>query len=277
MVLKYECQHCRDEMTFIYNNRNKYCNKPECQRALVKINIEQKKSIHKAHHKILLDLHETHIEDLEGLESGHHIPLKLLGSIEQNKPITALLPDNTNRVTRLPEERKEGFLSHLRALFNGIKTGEKNSFPIYADELEAPLSSAVSSLLGNACATCKGYCCTGGGAHHAFQDYPSLQQYLSAQPEDITEDDLVEAYRHYIPTESYRNSCVFQGHHGCTLPSDMRSFTCNNYRCSSLTTYQQDLAKSTSELTYAAAFDGDTITRTNIFDTQDFVPLLIVH
>jgi hypothetical protein len=231
-----------------------------------------KKSKLKAHHKKLSSMHEAHQKDLVGLESRRDIPVKLLGTIEKNQPIIALLPDNNNRITELPEERKEGFLSHLKALFNNIKTGETNILRIYADELEEPLSLVESTLLGNACATCKGYCCTWGGTHHAFQDYPSLEHYLSTQSTDITEEELVEAYRSYIPSQSYTNACVFQGDLGCTLPSDMRSFTCNNYRCSSLTTYRQDLAKSDSKLTYAAAIDHDTISRTTIFDAEDFVP-----
>lgn len=260
-------------MTFIDHTRSKYCKKPACQRALAQGIIEQTSSKLKAHHKKLITLHETHLKDLSGFESEHHIPVKLLESIELNKPITALLPDNNNLVTTLPEERKEGFLTHLKALFNDVKADEKNNRRIYADELEKPLSSVESTLLGNACATCKGYCCTWGGAHHAFQDYPSLQHYLSAQDADITEEELVETYRRYIPAQSYRNACVFQGDRGCTLPGDMRSFTCNNYRCSSLTNYQQDLAKSESKLTYAAAANRDTITRTNIFDKEDFVAI----
>jgi hypothetical protein len=258
-------------MHYIDTTRGKYCKKPECQRALVQIVIEQKKSKLQAHHKKLFTIFEVHQKDLAGLESRYNIPIKLLESIEKNQPITALLPDNNNRVTELPEERKENFLTHLKALFNDLKTGQKNTHRIYVDELEESLSSVESTLLGNACATCKGYCCNGGGSHHAFQDYPSLQHYLSAQAADITEDQLLESYRSLIPLQSYHNSCIFQAEFGCTLPSDMRSFTCNNYRCSSLTTYRQDIATSDSKLTYAAAVDKDSISRTTIFDTQDFV------
>lgn len=271
MVLKYYCQHCREDMHYIDTTRGKYCQKPECQRALVQVVIEQKTSKRKENHKKLFSMFEAHQKDLVGLESRHEIPVKLLESIEKNQPITALLPDNNNRVTELPEARKENFLSHLKALFNDIKKGQKNAHKIYVEELEEPLSSVESTLLGKACATCKGYCCNGGGSHHAFQDYPSLQHYLSTQAADITEDQLLESYRSLIPSQSYHNSCIFQGELGCTLPSDMRSFTCNNYRCSSLTTYRQDIAKSDSKLTYAAAVDKESISRVTIFDMQDFV------
>lgn len=270
-MLIYECQYCRDEMTFIDNTRSKFCKSPECQRALVQAEIEQKKTKLQEHHKTLFTLYETHLKDLPGLESRHHIPVKLLESIEQNKPIVALLPHNNMLVTRLPEERKEEFLSHLKALFNDIKAGEETTRRLYSRELEAPLPAVESTLLGNACATCKGYCC-GLGDTHAFQDYPSLKHYLSTQPADITENELAETYSSLIPSHSYQNACVFQGDHGCTLSRDMRSFTCNNYRCDSLITYQQDVAKSNSKLTYAAAVKHDTMTTTNIFDVDNFVP-----
>ena len=155
-------------------------------------------------------------------------------------------------------------------MFNDIKASEKYIYTVYTDELEEPLSAVESALLGKACATCQGYCCSEGGTH-GFQDYPSLEQYLSAQPAAITVDDLAETYSSYIPSHSYQDACIFQSEHGCTLPRDMRSFTCNNYRCGSLTTYQQAVAESNNKLTYAAAVDLDTIFRTHIFNTEDFV------
>jgi hypothetical protein len=273
-VIKYSCHHCLGDLTFIDNARSKYCKKPECQRALAQAVIEQKKRELKKHHEDLLALYETHFNNLSELKTQGYIPVKLLDSIEKNKPVTALVPDNNNRITMLTKERKEEFLSHLKALFNDIKIGDKNTRRVYANELEMPLSSVESTLLGNACATCRGYCCTWGGNHHAFQDYPSLEHYLSTQVADITEDELVEIYRNYFPTQSYQNACVFQGGQGCTLPSELRSFTCNNYRCSSLNVYRQDLSKSQSKLTYAGAAAQKKITRTNIFDTEDFVPLI---
>ena len=164
-------------------------------------------------------------------------------------------------------------MNHLKALFNDIQTGKRSEHKVYAEQLEAPLSKTESTLLGKACATCRGYCCTWGGAHHAFQDSPSLQHYLSTQSARLSEDQLVDMYSQFIPKHSYQNACVFQGNLGCTLPSEMRSFTCNNYRCSSLNAYQQNITKSHSQLTYAAAVDNNGIKRTTIFDDENYIQL----
>ncbi|WP_339719579.1 hypothetical protein [uncultured Paraglaciecola sp.] len=260
-------------MAFIDNVRSKYCKKPKCQLALVKMLNELKKYKHNELHKALTDLHESHLKNLLSLESQDVIPVKLLESIEQHKPVTALLPDNSNVVTTLPETRKEGFLYHLKALFNDMQAGDKNTLRVYSDELKAPLSPEESTLLGKACKTCKGYCCTSDGADNAYQDYPSLELYLSTQSAGITGEELVENYRRYIPTKTYKNACVFQGDRGCTLPSNMRSFTCNNFLCSSLNTLRKNIAKSHSKLTYAAAIEDDKITRNYIFDKENFVLL----
>ena len=260
-------------MSFIDQTRSQYCKKAACQRALGQAVAERKKTIKQAQHNHLSALHQTNQDDLSTLTSKQTIPITLLDAIQQQQTITALVPDNNNQLTELPESRKQAFLTHLAGLFNDLKTNILSHHKVYAEALEPPLSLIESNLLGYACATCRGYCCTWGGTHHAFQDYPSLQQYLKTQAADITEQQLINVYAEYIPTHSYQNACVFQGELGCTLPSEMRSFTCNNYRCSSLTNYQQALAKSNSNLTYAAAVDGEKISRATIFDSQSFVLL----
>jgi len=263
------CIHCHSALSYIDYNRSPYCRQPNCQRALAQIVTAEKQSKQEALYRKISAQCEEQVKDLLKFPTYEQIPLELLESIQINTPVVTLLPVNKNVITESSEQRKEAFLMHLVALFNDIKSGGEMPLKIYNDELEEPLPEEESALLGHACATCKGYCCGLGGTH-GFQDYPSLEHYLSNQPADISEDELKERYRSYLPSMSYRDACVFQGNQGCTLPREMRSFTCNNYRCVKLTDYRKQVASSDSKLTYAVAVDHEKIIGTSVFNAEHF-------
>ena len=263
------CIHCHSPMANIMYSRSPYCLKANCQRALAQCVLAEKKSKQKTLHKVIINQLELGVKGLSEFPTYEKMPVELLDSIRANTPIIGLMPANKNILTELPEARKAAFLAHLTAIFNDLKTGSEMTHKIYNNKLDDPLPEEEASLLGYACATCKGNCC-GLGSTHAFQDYPSLENYLCTQPKDLSEDELKEAYRGYMPTQSYRNACVFQGNQGCTLPREMRSFTCNNYRCAELSNYRQQLASSESKLTYAVAVDNEQIIATSVFNAEHF-------
>jgi hypothetical protein len=249
--------------------RSPYCEKPNCQRSLAQFVSTEKKSKQEALRSEITNQLKQSVVDLTELPTYEKIPIELLDSIQTDTPIVGLMPVNKNTLTELSEARKEAFLKHLADVFNDLKTDSEKTLKIYSNELEADLPEEEASLLGYACATCKGYCC-GLGDTHGFLDYPSLEHYLSTQPSELCEEELKEAYRSYLPTQSYSHSCVFQGNQGCTLPREMRSFTCNNYRCSELTSYRQQVATSESKLTFAAAIDNEKIVGTSVFNAEHF-------
>ncbi|MEP3415040.1 MAG: hypothetical protein ABJN66_08350, partial [Gilvibacter sp.] len=149
---------------------------------------------------------------------------------------------------------------------NNNQTGNK----IYTKSLNSPLPKKEAQLVGKACATCMGSCCNLGKTH-AFLDYPSLKHILGLQTSILTKNELVTLYSEFFPDQSYEYSCVFLGKMGCTLPRDLRSFTCNNFLCDEITHYQIALSQADSAVTYAAAIYNDTILHSSVYDEDNFI------
>jgi hypothetical protein len=147
-----------------------------------------------------------------------------------------------------------------------------SSTKIYATQLDSPLEEKESQLLGMACATCMGECC-GLGKEHAFQDTTSLTFFLNGQFKTLELSEVIQLYSQFFPNQSYENSCIFHGNMGCTLPSELRSFTCKNYRCQPLRNYHQELIKNKHELTIAAAAKEKNINKISIFNEEGFITI----
>ena len=198
------------------------------------------------------------------------LPSRLRKELKQTPPIVALLPANTYQLTDLAEERKLEFLDHVRMIYDDVENNNPTAHKVNSDQLYPALQEDEAQLLGNACATCMGYCCKHGKTH-AFVDYPSLKHLLASQPTELSEPALLDLYSHYFHKQSYHDSCVFQGNKGCTLPRELRSFTCNNFLCDQLINYRYETMKSDSTLTFAAAVDKDTIMFTSVYNNEHFI------
>ncbi|MCI2283426.1 hypothetical protein L3081_08470 [Colwellia sp. MSW7] len=161
---------------------------------------------------------------------------------------------------------------HLETLYLDIIEQRPPSTKLYEHELNEPLEDEEQQLLGKACATCLGECCS-LGKNHAFQDIISLSHFLDNQPKTLTLNELTHLYSQYFPRKNYKNACIFQGKKGCTLPTELRSFTCKNYRCPSLRSYHQELLTTNQGLTIAVgALDRD-IKKISIFDENTFISI----
>ncbi len=77
---------------------------------------------------------------------------------------------------------------------------------------------------------------------------------------DATPEGIVAEYMARILEESFEHSCIFHGHHGCSLTREQRSVTCNNYLCSSLELLRNHVWENTSNFLLAA---------TNLLDEED--------
>lgn len=224
---------------------------PACQRARVQVDVVQhaitvKNTIRQAGRKHL------NITELEITPSF----------------ITAVLPANNMNVIELPNERKEDFITHIKAVYNDVKQQSPNNNKTYISELETEDSAQTKALLGKACATCKGYCC-GLGDTHAFQDYWSLELFLKDN-KDWTVDDVVNRYTAYLPDKAYEAACVFQGTEGCTLPEEMRSITCRNYKCRGLSDYQLHISQGQDNLTVAGSVQNGNVLNISVFNDEEF-------
>lgn len=156
---------------------------------------------------------------------------------ERDSYLVAVVPHNTNRLSRLPAERREFFLNRLRAnlaeararfaagdtpLPRTILTTRKNG----RSEAE---QQAEWDLLGAGCGVCRGNCCKQGG-DHAFNTSDTMMWYLLEHPSD-DDDTIIERYEALIPTHSLTKGCLFQEETGCALPRNLRSDVCNRFYC----------------------------------------------
>jgi hypothetical protein len=199
--------------------------------------------------------------------------LKRVLSLDSEVPAhVVLLPANTNTLSLLPDKRKAEFISHLTTLYWAVQANEPLPNHPYAEQPPLTLPEQETALLGQACALCKGFCC-GLGASHAFQDYASLAYFLAEQMPTLTLDELTHLYAGYFPTISYQDACVFQSEQGCTLPNNLRSFTCNNYMCKELEGYSQKLTHDDGVVTFAASVDGRKIQQIGLFDENGIIPI----
>ncbi|MFN8716930.1 MAG: hypothetical protein ACK50C_08085 [Gemmatimonadaceae bacterium] len=185
-----------------------------------------------------------------------------------------VLPANTRETTPLPDETREQFLRHLRLQITRAfaaplrdntapMSEEDEAMRADAGEIEGPSADsdalAVGAVLGAACATCRGECCTAGGTH-AFLKAASLVRVranLATSDGGSPSADAIEAhYAAALPARHYRGSCVFHATGGCTLARGLRSNLCNRYLCGALTQLTRAMAATGEASAFVAAADS---------------------
>jgi hypothetical protein len=267
----YQCQHCNEQLPYYAHTISPYCEKPHCQRAKVQhhLSVTKKQIISGVTNKVTRVCNEylNIIDDTNHQikKENQHAELNAL-----NSENVVIFPVNVRSLVMLSEQRKNDFLSHLKTVYTDIIEKRPASSKIYTTQLNQPLNKEESQLLGKACATCKGQCC-GLGDDHAYQDTASLGYFLESQSNTLNLEEITQLYSQYFPSEIYQNACVFQGNMGCTLPTELRSFTCNNYQCSSLRSYHQKLTSNEQKLTIIAATEERDIKHISIIDEHTFL------
>jgi len=267
----YVCQNCNIELPYVAFIRSSFCEKPNCQRAKAQHDIvaakeqmlsEVTSEVTQACNDYFLNT-QSSMADLDKKST-------LIKSHQLKAANIAILPINTRTLVSLSKKQKNEFLLHLETLYLDIIEQRPPSTKIYEHELNEPLESAEQQLLGKACATCLGECCS-LGKNHAFQDITSLSHFLANQPKMLTLDELTRLYSQFFPRKHYKSACIFQGNKGCTLPVELRSFTCKNYRCPSLRSYHQELLTTNQKLTIAVGSIERAIKKVSIFDETTFI------
>jgi hypothetical protein len=246
-------------MSFIDYNRNPYCSAPACQQRRVAQELIENKRVTTAQVK---NAAETFLENEPELAKN------MRGKKSKQALTVSLVPSNNSPLTKLPEQRAAAFLMHLREIYKDVQTNTPDNHPTYVADIEPDDSPELKSLLGNACATCKGNCCRLGETH-AFQDYWSLKRYLQTQA-PLTEDELVSQFEAYLPEFSTNDACVFQGSKGCTLPENMRSITCNNHKCYPLIEFQRQITHQPNGIKAIGAVRGRNVDTIAVFTEKDF-------
>jgi hypothetical protein len=154
----------------------------------------------------------------------------------------ARLPSFRRETGILPKRRLRSFRQHLEKLVAECEVAGWAIAPIASSappESHPVSSSAKETVSGIGCAACRGQCCSGGG-DHAWLTTQTINRYRQLHP-TARVADIVAAYLSRIGNRTYRGSCIYHGRHGCGLPRDMRSDTCNRYFCPELRTFRSAL------------------------------------
>ncbi|WP_197356820.1 hypothetical protein [Aureliella helgolandensis] len=197
-------------------------------------------------------------------------------------PEVVVLPYLEQKLSSLSSQRRNKFRATVLVMATEaiaiIKRSKHNSTPApEPDEMGVKSRDAVDTpntggssgdkqprfyrLNGLACGTCGGMCCK-LGCDHAFLNTSLLCRVLDERP-GLLADALTDAYMQKIPEETYENSCVYHGIHGCELPREMRAITCNTYLCCSLQLLRNSVDKGESHFLLAAS---------NVCDAEDASP-----
>lgn len=186
-----------------------------------------------------------------------------------------LLPANPRPLVNLPAKRKRRFRDYFtRSLSTAAarRAGQRarhaadpyeegeNPFPMVTDP-------DTLSALGHACGICRGLCCEQGG-EHAFQRPEVVRQFMDRHPQSRPRD-VLRAYLSRLPAVSYRDACVFQGRHGCVLPPEMRSPTCNEYLCEGLREIHRVSLQTGKSRVFVAAVAAGVPVRSALLDGDE--------
>lgn len=206
----------------------------------------------------------TLLREAEQLAAPHQPPAHA-------RPVV-LLPANPRALTPVPLAAREAFRRHLRLqltrAFAEPPAQHAPAPPADTEDAEGPAADsadlAVGPMLGAACGTCGGACCTAGGTH-AFLKAASLvrvRRELSSEGMPALSAAEIEArYLDALPTVHYHDSCVFHGSAGCTLPRTLRSNLCNRYLCGGLTQLTRTTAAHGEHAAFVAAVDDGRLLR----------------
>ncbi len=177
----------------------------------------------------------------------------------------AVVPKFRARASRLPKSKRAAFAAHLEAQVRGARArfdaGERLAPHELTESAPAPSARAaeVNALLGATCGACRGACCRGGGANHAYLREHAMLAYMQRFP-DTSDDDIVEEYLSHVPERTLSGGCVYQRADGCTLPRDLRADICNRYFCPGLLSIRDGFGDEAPIRAYVAHQEGPELT-----------------
>jgi hypothetical protein len=103
-------------------------------------------------------------------------------------------------------------------------------------EDEADTDAPYGPFSSQLCGVCAGGCCP-VGSNHAFVTADTIRR-AQSKGTVRTAAELEKLYLSYLPQESQEGGCIYLQAHGCALPREWRSDTCNTYVCDSFRAVQ---------------------------------------
>ena len=185
-----------------------------------------------------------------------------------------MLPANERALGNLPEKRKRRFRDYLtRSLSEAAarrfsRAGREAANPHEESENQFPVVHDPDTLrvFGNACAACRGKCCS-QGEEHAFLRPEMVRRFMERNPK-MRPREVLQAYLDHLPRVAYRGSCVYHTREGCNLPQPMRSRTCNEYLCDGLQEIDAVARETGAARVFAAAANWWDVVRVAALDVD---------
>ena len=214
-------------------------------------------------------------------EESHHVQLKAeqyRDSVCQNNLLQAgktdvcVLPANIQRLNSLPEKRIRLFRDRLIGVISGAMAARYGKSRVSNQEADGEYGNEVSTtddpaIVGYACATCRGECCSQGG-DHAFLQHEVIARYMDAFPRQRP-IEILATFMSYLPRKTYQESCVYHGATGCGLPREMRASLCNDFQCNGLKKMCAQIRFCEEPEVFAVAVNGTEIVRGAAISSTD--------
>jgi hypothetical protein len=135
------------------------------------------------------------------------------------------LPGFDRPLRPVSAKRRRIFAAFLEGLFVEVSRPRAK-----ADEPRTQRPEAAS--FADACATCRGHCCSKGG-NDAYLDETAIAKAWARHPR-LSKRALMQLYLDAIPKKAFADSCIFHAANGCSLPRSLRAPVSEAYLCGPL-------------------------------------------
>lgn len=122
-------------------------------------------------------------------------------------------------------KRRRSFAAFLEGLMAEVSRPR-------AKAADKPKAKPAATMFADACATCRGHCCSKGG-NDAYLDENAIAQAWARHPR-LSKRALMQLYLDAIPHQAFADSCIFHAEHGCSLPRSLRAPVSEAYLCGPL-------------------------------------------
>lgn len=140
-----------------------------------------------------------------------------------------MLSKNIRTVVPVSEKRIDVFRDFLVNLAEEAFSHPTDSEPeAEMDSEDRFMPPEPQVIEASACGVCAGTCCM-NGQNHAYLSKETFAPYPNHGV-----DGIVRAYMEHLPDFTYEDSCIFHTPTGCFLPRNLRSNTCNDFKCDAL-------------------------------------------
>src|SRR5436305_7022118 len=124
------------------------------------------------------------------------------------------LPGFDRPLRPVGSKRRRIFAAFLEGLFAEVSRPR-------AKDPDLPEQKPEATTFAEACAACRGHCCSKGG-NDAYLDENAIAQAWARHP-CLSKRALMQRYIDAIPTKAFADSCIFHAAYGCSLPRSLRA------------------------------------------------------